>query len=77
MPYKIALAFFSFALASSIAFADNDPNRDVTCAASKIGVTQDQFRACFLPVQAGGDDTPLASPSDLKGADVASRQNRP
>lgn len=36
--------------AISSALADNDPNRDVLCVSQQIGVTEDQFRTCFLPV---------------------------
>lgn len=55
MPHKIALALFSLALVSSISFADNAPNRDVTCAAAKIAAADDPFRACVMPLQPDGD----------------------
>ncbi len=38
-------------LAPRPALADNDPNRDVGCVAQRIGVTEAQFRTCFLPVR--------------------------
>ena len=34
----------------SPALADNDPNRDVLCVSQQIGVSEDAFRTCFLPV---------------------------
>lgn len=39
--------------------ADDDPHRNIACVAPKIGVTVEQFRACFLPVQ----PAPTHSPS--------------
>jgi hypothetical protein len=34
----------------SKALADNDPNRNVSCVARQILVTEAQFKSCFLPV---------------------------
>ncbi len=42
----------------SAAFADNDPNRDVGCVTRQIGITEAEFRACFLPVRPDPDHRP-------------------
>ena len=47
----IPCALLALALSATAAAADNDPHRNVACVAQKIGVTNAQFTACFLPVQ--------------------------
>jgi len=42
----------------SAASADNDPNRDVACVTRQIGVTEAEFRTCFLPVRPDPDHRP-------------------
>jgi hypothetical protein len=54
MPHKTALAFFSLALLSSVAFAGNAPNRDVTCPMAIAAGPVPEFRACVLPLQPDG-----------------------
>ena len=48
-PVRVALLPF-LAILVSPALADNDPNRDVLCVSGQIGVSEDEFRTCFLPV---------------------------
>jgi len=38
------------AVFASPALADDDPNRDVLCVSEQIGISEDAFRTCFLPV---------------------------
>lgn len=40
------------------ALADNDPNRDVPCVSQQIGVSEEVFRTCFLPVMPDPDHRP-------------------
>jgi hypothetical protein len=47
----VAAVSLVLALSPSGALADDDPNRNVKCPADRIGVTEAQFRTCFLPVQ--------------------------
>jgi hypothetical protein len=47
-----------FSLAPLAVLADADPNRDVACVVEKIGVTEAQFKTCFLPVEPDGDFNP-------------------
>lgn len=51
-----ALAFLI--VGTPVALADNDPNRDVPCVSEQIGVTDAEFRTCFLPVQPDSDHDP-------------------
>jgi hypothetical protein len=45
-------------LGAAEARADDDPNRDVPCVSRQIGVTDAEFRTCFLPVQPDPDHAP-------------------
>ena len=48
----VRLAFLPFlAVLVPPALADNDPSRDVPCVSKQIGVSEGEFRTCFLPVR--------------------------
>lgn len=46
------------AASTAAASADNDPNRDVACVSRQIGVSDEEFRTCFLPVMPDPDHRP-------------------
>ena len=39
-----------FSLSTPLAFADNDPNRPTGRIAADLGVSQEHFKKCFMPV---------------------------
>ncbi len=58
MTKNLVLALLFSMSGISIAAADDDPNRDVGCISSQIGVSDAQFRTCFLPVMPDPDHDP-------------------
>lgn len=50
MKISTAVTFLLISMSATTVQADNDPNRNVSCVAQKIVVTETQFRLCFLPV---------------------------
>ena len=55
---RTGLAILVSATLLSTALADNDPNRDVACVSRQIGVSDEEFRTCFLPVMPDADHRP-------------------
>ncbi len=47
----LSFALLLWLLGGVAARADDDPNRNVSCVSRQIGVTDAQFRTCFLPVR--------------------------
>ena len=56
----VAVAAMACVSALSVvsAEADDDPNRDVACVSGQIGVTDAEFRLCFLPVKPDSSHDP-------------------